>query len=100
MAQGKANILTDNVNIKKDNIINRLNRIEGQIKGIRKMVENNICCNEVLVQVMAARAAISRVGIKMLEVHSEDCIKDLNNSEDKEKVLVDLLDTLEGFMKL
>jgi CsoR family transcriptional regulator, copper-sensing transcriptional repressor len=92
--------LTDDINEKRDNIIKRLNRIEGQIKGIKKMVESNICCNEVLVQVMAARAAISRVGMKMLEVHSEDCIKDLNKSENKEKALLDLLNTLEGFMKL
>jgi CsoR family transcriptional regulator, copper-sensing transcriptional repressor len=92
--------LADAINEKRDNIIKRLNRIEGQIKGIKKMVESNICCNEVLVQVMAARAAISRVGMKMLEVHSEDCIKDLNKNENKEKALFDLLNTLEGFMKL
>jgi DNA-binding FrmR family transcriptional regulator len=92
--------LTGDINNKRDNIVKRLNRIEGQIKGIRKMIEGNICCNEVLVQIMAARAAISKVGIKLLEVHSENCIKNLNDSNDKEKELVDLLNTLEGFMKL
>jgi CsoR family transcriptional regulator, copper-sensing transcriptional repressor len=92
--------LAEDINEKQDSIIKRLNRIEGQIKGIRKMVESNICCSEVLVQVMAARSAISKVGIKLLEVHSENCIKNLSSSNDKEKVLVELLKTLEDFMKL
>jgi CsoR family transcriptional regulator, copper-sensing transcriptional repressor len=91
--------MTGNGTEERDKIIKRLNKIEGQIKGIRKMIEGNICCNDVLIQISAAKAAINKVGMKLLEVYSEKCINELDDSADKEKVLKELLDTLEAYMK-
>jgi CsoR family transcriptional regulator, copper-sensing transcriptional repressor len=56
----------------KDDILKRLRRIEGQIKGIHRMIEGDQCCNDVLVQVAAVKAAISKVGGLVLENYSKD----------------------------
>ena len=92
--------MIDNVEEKRDNIIKRLNRIEGQIKGIKKMIDKNICCNDVLIQISAARAAMSKVGMKLLEIYSENCMDEMQDDNNRDKVLKELLGTLEGYMKL
>jgi len=48
-------------------ILNRLRRIEGQVKGIQGMVEKETCCTDVLVQISAIRSAINKVGVLMIE---------------------------------
>lgn len=91
--------MTDNLDEKRDNIIKRLNRIEGQIKGIKKMINGNICCNDVLIQISAARAAMSKVGMKLLEIYSENCMDEMKDDDNRDKVLKELFETLEGYMK-
>ena len=59
----------------KEAIIKRLNRIEGQVKGIQKMVEDERYCVDILVQISAIRSAINRVGNIILENHIKGCIK-------------------------
>ncbi|EEG77640.1 metal-sensitive transcriptional regulator [Dethiobacter alkaliphilus] len=59
----------------RQNIINRLNRIEGQIKGIRKMIEEENSCAEVMMQIAAVKAAVNRVGTVMFETHFRDCLE-------------------------
>ena len=91
--------MTDNVEEKRENIIKRLNRVEGQIKGIKKMINSNICCNDVLIQISAARAAMSKVGMKLLEIYSENCIDEMQDDNNRDRVLKELLGTLESYMK-
>lgn len=84
---------------KKVAIINRLRRIEGQVKGIQKMVGEDKVCGDILVQIAAARAALNKVGGMILEDHMKDCIKaSLDNGTD-EKVLDDLIDTILKYTK-
>lgn len=85
----------------KENIILRLNKIEGQIRGIGKMVEADKQCGDILTQISAARAAINKVGIILLESYSKNCILNSINSEEngKEIILDDFLNTLERFLK-
>ena len=65
-------------------IINRLNRIGGQIKGITKMVENDAYCNDVLVQLSAVKNSVKSLSSHILENHLYMCVtKDL---EDNAKV--------------
>lgn len=59
----------------RQNIVNRLNRIEGQVKGIRKMVEEGQSCAEVMMQIAAVKAAVNRVGTVMFETHFRDCLE-------------------------
>ena len=56
-------------------IINRLNRIEGQIKGIRKMIEEEQNCSEILIQVAAVKAAVNKVGTLVFQTHFRRCLE-------------------------
>lgn len=57
-------------------IINRINRIEGQIRGIRSMISEDRYCDDVLTQISAARESLSSLGRKILEEHLRTCIAD------------------------
>ncbi len=58
----------------KRNIQTRLNRIEGQVRGIQKMVEEDRYCIDVLTQVNATRAALESVALLLLADHTEHCV--------------------------
>ena len=63
-------------------IINRLNRISGQINGITKMVENDEYCNDILVQLSAVKNSIKSLSSHILENHLYTCVtRDLENGE-------------------
>ncbi len=55
-------------------IVNRLSRIEGHVRSIKEMVENDRDCTEVLIQVAAVRSAINKVGKVIMEDHLENCL--------------------------
>ena len=83
----------------KENVIRRLRKIEGQVKGIQKMVENGKECSDLLVQVGAVRAAINKVGGLILENHSKECIVKALNNDNSENAINDLVDTMVRFIK-
>ena len=58
----------------KDPLIKRLNRVEGQIRGIRTMVEGDRYCIDVLTQISAAQAALDKVGLALLDAHVDHCV--------------------------
>jgi CsoR family transcriptional regulator, copper-sensing transcriptional repressor len=58
----------------KQKIATRLRRIEGQVRGIQKMVEDDRYCIDVLTQVNATRAALESVALKLLADHTEHCV--------------------------
>ena len=63
-------------------IINRLNRISGQINGITKMVENDAYCNDVLIQLSAVKNSIKSLSSLILENHLYTCVtRDLENGD-------------------
>ena len=66
----------------KDKLLNRLSRIEGQIRGIHKMVAEDRYCIDVLTQLQAVRAAVSRVETVMLQDHLGHCIEGAITSGD------------------
>ena len=55
--------------------VGRLNRIEGQIKGIKRMIEEERYCIDILSQIKAAHAALKQVEINILETHVGSCLK-------------------------
>jgi DNA-binding FrmR family transcriptional regulator len=67
----------------KPRLLNRLNRIAGQVRGIARMVEENRYCIDVLTQVQAVRAALARVETEMLKDHLGHCIEGAIVSGDK-----------------
>jgi DNA-binding FrmR family transcriptional regulator len=69
----------------KPKLLNRLNRIEGQVRGIARMVEEDRYCIDVLTQLQAVRAALSKVETEMLKEHLGHCIEGAIVSGDKEE---------------
>ena len=79
-------------------LINRLNRIEGQIRGIRRMVENDAYCPEILMQSAAAGAALNAFNRELLGNHIKTCVSDgIRNGDDE--IVDELLSTLYKLMK-
>ncbi len=52
----------------------RLARVEGQIRGLRKMLEEDRCCEDVLTQLLAARSGLEQAGLLLLDHHLEECV--------------------------
>lgn len=79
-------------------LIHRLNRMEGQIRGIRKMVENNAYCTDILMQSAAVNAAINAFNKELLASHIRGCVsRDIR--EGKDEVIDELVATLQKLMK-
>ena len=83
----------------KKNIQRRLNKIEGQVKGIQRMVEDEKTCVDILTQIAAIRAAINKVGGIILERYSKDCLQNSANAEDQDAELQKLMNTIQKFLK-
>ncbi len=77
-------------------LINRLSRIEGQIRGIKGMVENNAYCTDIITQVAAANAALNSFNKELLSEHIRTCVHDdiLNNKDETVDELVRLIQKL------
>ncbi len=80
-------------------VIRRLRRIEGQIKGIQKMVEEDKFCGDVLVQIAAARAALNNAGGLILENYMKNCLTNYLEGNSKEDDLDKLIDILLKYSK-
>lgn len=79
-------------------LIHRLNRIEGQIRGIRGMVEKDAYCTDILVQVAAASAALNAFTRQLLANHIRTCVvSDIRDG--KEETIDELVNTLQKLMK-
>ena len=82
----------------KPKLLNRLSRVEGQLRGIRKMVEDDRYCIDVLTQIQAARAALAKVESEMLKTHLSHCIEgaivsgDAAEQRTKARELIELLE--------
>lgn len=55
-------------------LLDRLSRVEGQVRGLRKMLEEQRCCEDVLTQLLAARSGLEKAGLMILDRHLEDCV--------------------------
>ncbi len=79
-------------------LINRLNRIEGQVRGIKGMVERDVYCTDILVQVAAVNAALNSFNRVLLSNHIKTCVtRDIR--EGKEETVDELVQTLQKLMK-
>lgn len=80
------------------NLIHRLNRVEGQIRGIKGMLEKNAYCTDILVQSSAVTAAINAFNKELLANHIKTCVADdIRNGKDE--TIDELMATLQKLMK-
>jgi len=82
-------------------LVTRLNRVEGQIRGIRRMVQEPRQCIEILQQLAAAEAALNRISLAIFKHHVDTCVSDaLTKGEaDSRKQLNELVDIFDRFAK-
>ena len=82
----------------KKKLLNRLSRLEGQLRGVRKMIENDAYCDDVLTQTAAISAAVDALSREVLRTHLRTCvIRDIR--EGRDEVADELMTTLERLMR-
>lgn len=82
----------------KGNLQTRLNRIEGQIRGVKSMIERDTYCDDVLNQISAVQSALNGVGKLLLEAHMKSCLIERIQAGEEE-VVDELLITVHKLMK-
>lgn len=82
----------------KKNLITRLNRVEGQIRGIKGLIERDTYCDDVITQIAATQAALNSVAKILLEGHMKSCVVERIQEGDHE-VVDELLTTIQRLMK-
>jgi CsoR family transcriptional regulator, copper-sensing transcriptional repressor len=70
----------------KDKLIKRLHRIEGQVRGVEKMVEDDRYCIDILTQIAAANTALESLALELLDRHVEHCVAGAFASGDEEEM--------------
>lgn len=83
----------------KDLLLNRLKRIEGQVRGIARMVDEDTYCVDVLTQISAAISALEKVGMHLLADHIKGCVTDAVSSGNGEHTVNELVGVVERFLK-
>ncbi|WP_141432287.1 metal-sensitive transcriptional regulator [Bacillus sp. 03113] len=82
----------------KKNLVTRLNRIEGQIRGIKGLIEKDTYCDDVITQISATQSALNSVAKILMEGHLKTCVLDRIHEGDME-VLDEFLITVQKLMK-
>ena len=75
----------------KTNLKSRLNRIEGQVRAINRMIDDDVYCDDVLTQIRATRSALNSVATKLLDHHMKGCILNKVNKGEEEEAMEELL---------
>lgn len=83
----------------KENTIKRLNRIEGQIKGLKKMIEQGHYCIDLIDQINAVRRALEQVALIIMKRHVESCVVDAINTEGGKNKIDELIRTIDRFIR-
>lgn len=82
----------------KKKLTNRLKRIEGQVRGVCGMIENDAYCNDVLVQILAIRSAVDAFSRELLESHIKSCVVN-DIKEGREETVDELVKTVSALIK-
>lgn len=83
-----------------DNLHNRLKRVDGQIKAIDRMIEQDVPCEDIIIQINAAKTALHKIGQVVLEGHLNHCVKDGIEHGDAEKTIANFAKAVEYFSRL
>ena len=83
----------------KDKVLKRLKRIEGQVRGIQKMVEEDRYCVDILIQISAIQSALKNVGYSVTERHMKHCVTDAVEKGGGSESIDELMSVLKQFSK-
>lgn len=91
---------------KKNDLTRRLKRLEGQVRGIQKMIEDDRYCVDILIQIAAIKSAVHQVGLTILESHVQGCVTEAMTrsangleSSNSDKKIDELMDVIRQFAK-
>ena len=79
--------------------IHRLRRLEGQIRGLERMVTENKDCEEILIQLLAAKAALNKVGVQIITHTMKDCIAAKDPDRPADEVISDAMDIFTKYVE-
>ncbi len=79
---------------KRDRLNGRLRRIEGQVRGIQRMLDDERDCREIIQQLAAIRSAVQQVNLEVLRVYANQCLNESNSTTNNEEMLRYLISTL------
>ena len=82
-----------------DAVIKRLRRVEGQVRGVQKMVEEDRYCLDILTQITAIRAALDKVGMQILDGHARGCLSAAIKSGHADESIDELMQVLQRYVK-
>lgn len=91
--------ITPRTDQEKKAIVNRLKRIEGQVRGIQNMIEEERYCIDILVQISAINAALKKVGFSVAERHMEHCVSHAVKSGEGNDAIKELIEVMKHFTK-
>lgn len=80
-------------------ILTRLRKIEGQVRGVQRMVESESECNEILNQIAAIRAAVNKVGIMVFEYHAYECLINALDEQSNSEAFQEIISTMSRLIK-
>lgn len=83
----------------KEALLRRLRRIEGQVRGIERMVEEDKYCVDILDQISAVRAALDKVGLHLMSDHIRGCVADAVSTDRGPATVEELVGVVEKFLK-
>jgi len=89
-------MLTDN---EKGDLKRRLRKVSGQINGIDKMIDEGRYCIDILQQVLAAKAALNKIGLIILESHAKSCLVNAIKLDHGDKSIEELMNVIKQFNK-
>ncbi|UTH02773.1 metal-sensing transcriptional repressor [Macrococcoides canis] len=92
-------IATPRDNEEKEKLVKRLKRVEGQVRGIQKMIEEDRYCVDILVQISAIESAMKQVGYAITERHMKHCVSDAIKAGDGNDSIEELMKVLKQFNK-
>ncbi|HPT69713.1 MAG TPA: metal-sensitive transcriptional regulator [Syntrophomonas sp.] len=83
----------------RKSILIRLRRIEGQVRGVQRMIENEAECGEIMNQIAAIKSAVNQVGLLVFENHARECIARSLQEEDNEQSFDEIVRMMGRFIK-
>lgn len=84
----------------REDLLKRLKRVEGQVRGIEKMIESDRYCVDILVQLAAIKSAVHQVALSLLESHTRGCVADAIESHQGADAKIDeLMDVIRKFTR-
>jgi len=83
----------------KRDVLPRLKKIEGQVRGIQRMVEKEKYCIDIINQLTAAQRALDQVSLKVMQRHIESCVTDAIKSDGGSLIIGELMETIYKFIR-